>query len=1654
MANVTITTSQNFDSPSITGMRNGEDITIRNAAILTIDSDSISAHHDAIIGNITINNVEGGQVIIDGTKVWELPFDNPTGNVPPLSLFGTINVTGATSLATGEYLGIWSYSTLPPLSSNLPAISASLYRITTPTAIPASGFIKLRTKTGTFLDNETVNLYNGATVQVNHISGGKRGWLNIVGEEGSTINVPRVGTFTVNGDWYELGETDGTDGQVFQFFAADEPPAISVEISAGAGNYEWWLNAGTRWRSPVQTVGTDERGKFFGMQWHGTNSENQPARYDFNSGRIEIANRGLYACGYKPPTGCKVRIPNIHVSNRRSPWNANALNGTVGTRWDFTTTSAGVVNLDKVGGNWYISCTAPYSVNFKNSSFMHAVQLSNAANYSYMDNCAVGCSTYGALTTSPLNFTVLLTGISITNSKFVRQQMSGNGDTVLILTDINDLTFNNNEVFAFGQSTLSPTRTGTSSLSLSMTRVNRGVFNNNAIVGAGTITTAQSTDLEFNGTKYADLLTGNTASAVGVYAFNFANSTYRANINGFSNYKDLPNVQPYTGVVTLTNSYNCKIRNIGTPENPYNAGANPASGSGLLINVAASTEIEAKRIYAKNVRTAALGTVNTAQNLIIENVWADDNDSQVNAWINNTPKGCRWLQSTTGQTSVYGKHWDDVIRGDSAQLTGNILISCNEALDTTAEQCSATQGNPQFSSTGALTMQLSGDQITWTTPDYLIGHERFAPVEPIWTLTGLTKQNTQFIYRLADGRNDIETYGNWKSLVGANLSAETFTPSAGFKLQVRATTVVPSATNSLTFIQFTTYSTSASRNLQYPLATPLITFTDVPSSAIAAGWDSTNFQFQKWSLAGDANTVGVKAPWSSNHNNNFRIRAPGYSTNDTVLNIIETSQSVPSTLTEYSTIPASDPGVLSISAMIHDSPVTWNSKNFSTTIQLLNNGITASQVANWLNWNTASILPFFGRRGISWPELIIPNATSFETKRGILYGDDLNNGPIVGLRVVQSDGVTPVAGFTRMQSDDGTYWVPPQVIAMTFSGLITGSQVVVYETGTTTERFRTNSSGTSELWTESYTTDVVVDYTIQKAGYIPIRVTGVNISFSPVTINAQQTVDRTYLPSTGLTFGTNATIDITGNRVAVTVPTTVQNWYSFMIESWISQSVLRNLPFFLSSNGPNSITLGRGYEWYDNTSIELLSKDGMQYQSLAGVTTAQWAAILSIGEATGIQPKYQYSHSGPTVFTNSTGVVDQLIQIYGDASHGNFTRKDYLIMKMQADGYYDVETDVVATYGNLEDQLYVIGMAPASTGLATGLPPVCGSPSITDHGASPVTWNGKDFSITITDSSIGNTGENLLRWLSYNKGLNGTFQGKDSFDWHQMIEQNGSSYKTVNGKLYEDTGAVIKGVRVVKSDGTTPHPDFNLFTADDGTTYVPPAISYITAPNIVSGSRVQIYNVTTATEIQNIELSGSGYSYQYFNGSGITNGDTVRFRATYQNGLTAYDLIESVSTASVQGASFGDIQTTNSVYAANAIDGSTCTEFIPDYPNVEIDINDPDGITSPMRLFAWYHYIVTTEFGIANFFGGMTAVDSVNYQINVGTLNMLLDNVTATPVKINDAYMYRSDGTTVIASGSGSIQMDPGKAYLANSARIVTDLTAIKKKTGLIPGLF
>jgi hypothetical protein len=336
--------------------------------------------------------------------------------------------------------------------------------------------------------------------------------------------------------------------------------------------------------------------------------------------------------------------------------------------------------------------------------------------------------------------------------------------------------------------------------------------------------------------------------------------------------------------------------------------------------------------------------------------------------------------------------------------------------------------------------------------------------------------------------------------------------------------------------------------------------------------------------------------------------------------------------------------------------------------------------------------------------------------------------------------------------------------------------------------------------------------------------------------------------------------------------------------------------------------------------------------------------------------------------------------------------------------------DAVALYGTLEDQFYVVGLLPLANGVATGDPSVSGV-TITDHGASPVTWNGKEFSITITDSAGGNTGTDIMRWLRYNYGQGGTFQGKDAFNWHDLVQTSGSDFQTVRGVIYGDVGATLKGVRVVQNDGTTSHPDFASFTADDGTAYVPPTQVTISNSNIVNGCRVQLYNVTQDIEIENRVLTSAGYSYTGLFGPGenLEDGDVIRLRATYQSGVTAKLPYEQSSVVSAAGISFLGVETDDEVYILYGVDGSGVTKFAADY--VQDDINLViGGNWTGEELYAWWVYNLTTEQGIREFFGAVTAIDAGNIRFNTDVVGLLLDNNTANNYYQNDNIrIFRSD---------------------------------------------
>lgn len=848
MAAQTLTdVTRNYDDAAISALLNGEAITLNNST-LNIDSDSRWGQQAAVFGSISISSALGGKINIDARQTKWIRFDASSGNVPALGVAGTNNVTGSIA-GVGEFLGVWASLGGEPLAAGV--------------AMPASGFIKLRKSTVAFVDNEVMSFTGGATATIDGAP--KVGWIHLVGAELGTFTVPRLGEFVTRGDWFYLDSTNGTDDQNIQFPVADCCPAFQMETSPGSDVYEWWLNAGSRWGSATQFVSTDERGKYFGM----VNS----------TGVITIARRATNACGFKPASGCKIRIPNIICSSSTSAnWALNTISATAATRYDFTTTASGSIDIEHLCSNWYLSFTNAYSVKVKDCAQLNYILASNTASTTDLTDIGIGLDL--AIDAIPITLTNLFSGANLTGIRAARYQSTVSTGTTLSIVDCDKVILTNCAVEVFGTATTTD-RGHASTFSYSLTRVSNSEINNCSAV-CGYLNLATTSNLIVKNYKYADKLNGTTTTTIPVNAISLTVSCNNTSFDGVGYlHPSIANLHPYTGWFIISNSNNTSIKNIGTAAAPLDCGS--ANQTGIFLNATVALNLELRRCYFQNIRTSLFTLTNTVQNVVCDNVWGDGLDTQGIPALNMIVRGTRMTPLLTGQGACYGLHW---IEGFNTTTRGQLTVLCNEPLPSTASQATITAGTPKFNSTGSIQMPNVGDQIVWEIPYFIKGHTKLGGAQFTY-VSGTLPQNMDYEYQIDTGSG----YSTWKmlstsrvrasggtaatntfvftavaagrapqigdyvgSILGTNFapgttvtnvvgttitlssnilvtltasqqiyfwkdieSEPTINPNTGFKFKIRATTVVAASTNAITTIRVATVTNSIDQQIQYPL---------------------------------------------------------------------------------------------------------------------------------------------------------------------------------------------------------------------------------------------------------------------------------------------------------------------------------------------------------------------------------------------------------------------------------------------------------------------------------------------------------------------------------------------------------------------------------------------------------------------------------------------------------------------------------------------------------------------------------------------------------------------------------------------------------------------------------------------------------------------
>lgn len=191
---------------------------------------------------------------------------------------------------------------------------------------------------------------------------------------------------------------------------------------------------------------------------------------------------------------------------------------------------------------------------------------------------------------------------------------------------------------------------------------------------------------------------------------------------------------------------------------------------------------------------------------------------------------------------------------------------------------------------------------------------------------------------------------------------------------------------------------------------------------------------------------------------------------------------------------------------------------------------------------------------------------------------------------------------------------------------------------------------------------------------------------------------------------------------------------------------------------------------------------------------------------------------------------------------------------------------------------------------------------------------------------------------------------------------------------------------------------------------------------VLADTRVVLYNRTTDAELDNTFVTGTSWSFVVTSGASTADVlDLYTFKEGYE---------ESVATIIYSGddATFAVEQAVD-----DAIDYYRTTESITDYtaltefdfysPDIYIQSDDADGVTSLKRLFIFYNGALTTEDGARYMRGGVTFRSPFDVVINRSVVAMAVDNVSTT------LGLYFSDeGTIRVTTDDGSSWIAPPSA--------------------------
>lgn len=457
---------------------------------------------------MTVNATKGGSINIDGRYVRLIPYNTGSGTI-------TAGSTITCGSATGVVIGLYSSLTTAPVLTGV-----------------ATGWIKVTAWNG--IDFPTSGTFTQAGFTFTISGASSVGWIDVIGDEAGTITANRLGQVNILGEWFQLGSTNGTAGQTFQIPTnglLKHIAGIFIEKTAGQQDWEFYPNAGTvTFTGSTVGIGNEaERGKVCWVN---------------NAGLVTIGNGGGTGLnGYVPPSGRAVVVPNVHLENcTTAARTANVIpNATLATRYDFTTTGGGVVNIDKTNIAWYPSFAQAYSVQINNTGIIDAITISECASSLNWTLVGVGNKPTTALTTIPLIMSLMFAGGTLTDCVWSRVNQAASGAYIASLTDISGFTFVRN---VWRANTI---RGNATTFSIVATRMFTCDFPDNLIIQGG-FNLSQCGKVTTTNLSYVDCVSGTTVTTYAMYVWLVQSFTVDCTFSGLQ--LPLANCQPYTNLLS------------------------------------------------------------------------------------------------------------------------------------------------------------------------------------------------------------------------------------------------------------------------------------------------------------------------------------------------------------------------------------------------------------------------------------------------------------------------------------------------------------------------------------------------------------------------------------------------------------------------------------------------------------------------------------------------------------------------------------------------------------------------------------------------------------------------------------------------------------------------------------------------------------------------------------------------------------------------------------------------------------------------------------------------------------------------------------------------------------------------------------------------